>query len=155
MRALLSVSDKTGLVEFARGLRECGVDLIATSSTGKALADAGIDALSVADITGFPEMLDGRVRTLHPAIHAGILARRDIPEHMRQLAENKFEPIDLVVSSLYPFADTLASGADDDTIVENIDIGGPTLIRAAAKNRDSVAVVTSPSSVRAAACRAA
>ena len=102
MRALLSVSDKTGLIEFARGLRECGVELIATSSTGKALAEAGMDALSVADITGFPEMLDGRVRTLHPAIHAGILARRDIPEHMRQLAENKFEPIDLVVSSLYP-----------------------------------------------------
>ncbi len=143
MRALLSVSDKTGLVEFARGLRECGVELVATSSTGRALTGAGIDVLSVADITGFPEMLDGRVRTLHPAIHAGILARRDIPEHMRQLAENKFEPIDLVVSSLYPFADTLASGADDDTIVENIDIGGPTLIRAAAKNRDSVAVVTS------------
>ncbi len=144
MRALLSVSDKTGLVEFARGLRECGVDLIATSSTGRVLADAGIEALSVADLTGFPEMLDGRVRTLHPAIHAGILARRDVPEHMRQLAENKFEPIDLVVSSLYPFAATLASGADDDTVVENIDIGGPTLIRAAAKNRDSVAVVVSP-----------
>ncbi len=100
---------------------------------------------SVADITGFPEMLDGRVRTLHPAIHAGILARRDDPEHMRQLAESRFEPIDLVVSSLYPFAETLASGADEDTIVENIDIGGPTLIRAAAKNRDSVAVVVSPS----------
>ena len=144
MRALLSVSDKTGLIDFARGLRECGVELIATSSTGKALTEAGIEALSVADITGFPEMLDGRVRTLHPAIHAGILARRDIPEHMRQLAENKFEPIDLVVSSLYPFADTLASGADDETIIENIDIGGPTLIRAAAKNRDSVAVVVSP-----------
>jgi len=144
MRALLSVSDKTGLVDFARGLRECGVDLIATSSTGRALADSGIEALSVADLTGFPEMLDGRVRTLHPAIHAGILARRDLPEHMRQLAENRFEPIDLVVSSLYPFADTLASGADTDMIVENIDIGGPTLIRAAAKNRDSVAVVVSP-----------
>jgi phosphoribosylaminoimidazolecarboxamide formyltransferase / IMP cyclohydrolase len=144
MRALLSVSDKTGLIEFARGLRECGVELIATSSTGQALSDAGVEALSVADITGFPEMLDGRVRTLHPAIHAGILARRDIPEHMRQLAENKFDPIDLVVSSLYPFADTLASGADDETIIENIDIGGPTLIRAAAKNRDSVAVVVSP-----------
>jgi phosphoribosylaminoimidazolecarboxamide formyltransferase/IMP cyclohydrolase len=145
MRALLSVSDKTGLIEFARGLRECGVDLVATSSTGQALAGAGIEALSVADITGFPEMLDGRVRTLHPAIHAGILARRDIPEHMRQLAENRFEPIDIVVSSLYPFAETLASGADAETIVENIDIGGPTLIRAAAKNRDSVAVVVSPS----------
>ena len=144
MRALLSVSDKTGLLDFARGLRECGVDLIATSSTGRALTDAGIEVQSVADITGFPEMLDGRVRTLHPAIHAGILARRDNLEHMRQLAENRFEPIDLVVSSLYPFAETLARGADDDTIVENIDIGGPTLIRAAAKNRDSVAVVVSP-----------
>ena len=145
MRALLSVSDKTGLVEFARGLIEHGYDLVATSSTSRALADAGIEVQSVADVTGFPEMLDGRVRTLHPAIHAGILARRDDPEHMRQLAESKFEPIDMVVSSLYPFADTLASGADADTIVENIDIGGPTLIRAAAKNRDSVAVVVSPS----------
>jgi phosphoribosylaminoimidazolecarboxamide formyltransferase / IMP cyclohydrolase len=143
MRALLSVSDKTGLVEFARGLHACGVELVATSSTGRALAEAGVEALSVADITGFPEMLDGRVRTLHPAIHAGILARRDVPEHMRQLAENRFDPIDIVVSSLYPFAETLASGADDDMIVENIDIGGPTLIRAAAKNRDSVAVIVS------------
>jgi phosphoribosylaminoimidazolecarboxamide formyltransferase / IMP cyclohydrolase len=145
MRALLSVSDKTGLVEFARGLTEHGYDLVATSSTSRALADAGIEVQSVADVTGFPEMLDGRVRTLHPAIHAGILARRDDPEHMRQLAESKFEPIDMVVSSLYPFSDTLASGADADTIVENVDIGGPTLIRAAAKNRDSVAVVVSPS----------
>jgi phosphoribosylaminoimidazolecarboxamide formyltransferase / IMP cyclohydrolase len=145
MRALLSVSDKTGLIEFARGLTEHGYDLVATSSTSRALADAGIEVQSVADVTGFPEMLDGRVRTLHPAIHAGILARRDDPEHMRQLAESKFEPIDMVVSSLYPFSDTLASGADPDTIVENIDIGGPTLIRAAAKNRDSVAVVVSPS----------
>jgi phosphoribosylaminoimidazolecarboxamide formyltransferase / IMP cyclohydrolase len=144
MRALLSVSDKTGLVEFARGLVDHGYDLIATSSTSQALADAGVEAQPVADVTGFPEMLDGRVRTLHPAIHAGILARRDDPEHMRQLAESRYEPIDLVVVSLYPFAETLARGADDDTIVENIDIGGPTMIRAAAKNRDSVAVVVSP-----------
>jgi len=143
-RALLSVSDKTDLVEFARGLIEHGYDLVATSSTSRALVDAGVEVQSVADVTGFPEMLDGRVRTLHPAIHAGILARRDNPEHMRQLAESRFEPIDLVVSSLYPFADTLASGADGETIVENIDIGGPTLIRAAAKNRDSVAVLVSP-----------
>ena len=104
MRALLSVSDKTGLVEFARGLVDHGYDLIATSSTGQALADAGVEAQPVADVTGFPEMLDGRVRTLHPAIHAGILARRDDPEHMRQLAESRYEPIDLVVVSLYPFA---------------------------------------------------
>ena len=145
MRALLSVSDKTGLVEFARGLVEHGYDLVATSSTSRALAGADIEVQSVADVTGFPEMLDGRVRTLHPAIHAGILARRDNPEHMRQLAESRFDPIDMVVSSLYPFSDTLASGADEDTIVENIDIGGPTLIRAAAKNRDLVAVVVSPS----------
>ncbi len=145
VRALLSVSDKTGVVEFARGLVEHGYDLVATSSTSRALADAGIEVQSVADVTGFPEMLDGRVRTLHPAIHAGILARRDDPDHMRQLAESRFEPIDMVVSSLYPFSDTLASGADEDAIVENIDIGGPTLIRAAAKNRDSVAVLVSPS----------
>ncbi len=144
MRALLSVSDKTGLVEFARGLIEHGYDLIATSSTSQALAEAGIEVQPVADVTGFPEMLDGRVRTLHPAIHAGILARRDNPEHMRQLAESRYDPIDLVVVSLYPFAETLAGGADDDTIVENIDIGGPTMIRAAAKNRDSVAVIVSP-----------
>jgi phosphoribosylaminoimidazolecarboxamide formyltransferase/IMP cyclohydrolase len=145
MRALLSVSDKTGLIEFARGLVDHGYDLVATSSTSRALADAGIEVQSVADVTGFPEMLDGRVRTLHPAIHAGILARRDDPEHMRQLAESRYEPIDLVVVSLYPFAETVASGADEDTIVENIDIGGPTMIRAAAKNRDSVAVLVSPS----------
>ena len=144
MRALLSVSDKNGLLAFARGLIEHGYDLIATSSTGRALADAGIDVQAIADITGFPEMLDGRVRTLHPAIHAGILARREDPDHMRQLAESRYEPIDLVVVSLYPFAETLARGEDDDTIVENIDIGGPTMIRAAAKNRDSVAVVVSP-----------
>jgi phosphoribosylaminoimidazolecarboxamide formyltransferase/IMP cyclohydrolase len=143
-RALLSVSDKTGLIEFAQGLVEHGYDLVATSSTSRALADAGVEVQSVADVTGFPEMLDGRVRTLHPAIHAGILARRDNADHMRQLAESRYEPIDLVVVSLYPFAETLASGADDDTIVENIDIGGPTMIRAAAKNRDSVTVVVSP-----------
>jgi phosphoribosylaminoimidazolecarboxamide formyltransferase / IMP cyclohydrolase len=144
MRALLSVSDKDGLVEFASGLIEHGYDLIATSSTSRALADAGVEAQPVADVTGFPEMLDGRVRTLHPAIHAGILARRDDPEHMRQLAESRYEPIDMVVVSLYPFAETLARGAADDAIVENIDIGGPSMIRAAAKNRDSVAVVVSP-----------
>ena len=97
MRALLSVSDKTGLVEFARGLIEHGYDLVATSSTSRALAEAGIEVQAVADVTGFPEMLDGRVRTLHPAIHAGILARRDNPEHMRQLAESRYEPIDMVV----------------------------------------------------------
>jgi phosphoribosylaminoimidazolecarboxamide formyltransferase/IMP cyclohydrolase len=144
MNALLGVSDKTGLIDFARGLRECGVDLVATDGTRRALADGGIEARAVSELTGFTEMLDGRVKTLHPAIHAGILARRDNPLHMQQLEEQGFAPIDIVVVSLYPFAETLASGADDATVVENIDIGGPAMIRAAAKNADSVSVVVSP-----------
>ncbi len=145
MRALLGVADRTGLLEFARGLRECGVDLIATDGTRRALAEAGIEATAVSDVTGFPEMLDGRVKTLHPAIHAGILARRDVPEHMAKLTEHGFTPIDIVVISLYPFVETVARGADAATTIENIDIGGPTMIRAAAKNSASVAVVISPS----------
>jgi len=145
MRALLGVADRTGLVEFARGLRECGVDLIATDGTRRALADAGIEATAVSDVTGFPEMLDGRVKTLHPAIHAGILARRDLPEHMAKLDEHGFTAIDIVVISLYPFVETVARGADSATTIENIDIGGPTMIRAAAKNSASVAVLVSPS----------
>jgi phosphoribosylaminoimidazolecarboxamide formyltransferase / IMP cyclohydrolase len=144
MRALLGVADRTGLVDFARGLRECGVDLIATDGTRRALADAGIEATAVSDVTGFPEMLDGRVKTLHPAIHAGILARRDLPEHMAKLDEHGFTAIDIVVISLYPFVETVARGADAATTIENIDIGGPTMIRAAAKNSASVAVVVSP-----------
>jgi phosphoribosylaminoimidazolecarboxamide formyltransferase/IMP cyclohydrolase len=144
MRALLGVSDKTGIVDFARGLRECGVELVATDGTRKALEAAGIEATSVSELTGFPEMLDGRVKTLHPAIHAGILARRDNPEHLRQLEQNGFKAFDIVVVSLYPFAETLASGADDSDVIENIDIGGPAMIRAAAKNSDAVAVVVSP-----------
>ena len=145
MRALLGVADRTGLVDFARGLRECGVDIIATDGTRRALADAGIEATAVSDVTGFPEMLDGRVKTLHPAIHAGILARRDLPEHMAKLDEHGFTAIDIVVISLYPFVETVARGADAATTIENIDIGGPTMIRAAAKNSASVAVVVSPS----------
>ena len=144
MRALLGVSDKTGLIDFARGLRECGVELVATDGTRRALEAAGIEATSVSELTGFPEMLDGRVKTLHPAIHAGILARRDSPEHMRQLEEKGFKTFDIVVVSLYPFAETLARGADDADVIENIDIGGPTMIRAAAKNSDAVAVVVYP-----------
>jgi len=144
MRALIGVSDKSGLAEFASGLRECGVELIATDGTLRALAEAGIGATPVSALTGFPEMLDGRVKTLHPAIHAAILARRDNPAHRHQLTEHGFAPIDLVVVNLYPFAAAVASGADDATVVENIDIGGPTMIRAAAKNSDSVAVVVSP-----------
>jgi phosphoribosylaminoimidazolecarboxamide formyltransferase/IMP cyclohydrolase len=145
MRALLGVADRGGLVDFARGLRECGVDLVATDGTRRALAEAGIEATAVSDVTGFPEMLDGRVKTLHPAIHAGILARRDLPVHMATLEEHGFTAIDIVVISLYPFVETVARGADTATTIENIDIGGPTMIRAAAKNSASVAVVVSPS----------
>jgi phosphoribosylaminoimidazolecarboxamide formyltransferase/IMP cyclohydrolase len=145
MRALVGVADRTGLVDFARGLRECGVDIIATDGTRRALEEAGIEATAVSDVTGFPEMLDGRVKTLHPAIHAGILARRDLPEHMAKLDEHGFTAIDIVVISLYPFVETVARGADTATTIENIDIGGPTMIRAAAKNSASVAVIVSPS----------
>jgi phosphoribosylaminoimidazolecarboxamide formyltransferase/IMP cyclohydrolase len=144
LRALLGVSDKTGLAAFARTLTELGVELIATDGTRRALAAEGIEARPVSDLTGFPEMLDGRVKTLHPAIHAGILARRDNPEHMRQLEEHGFVPIDIVAVSLYPFRETVARGAPRDEVIENIDIGGPTMIRAAAKNADAVAVVTTP-----------
>jgi phosphoribosylaminoimidazolecarboxamide formyltransferase/IMP cyclohydrolase len=144
MLALLGVSDRTGLIEFARGLRENGVDLVATDGTRRVLADAGIDALAVSDLTGFPEMLDGRVKTLHPAIHAGILARRDSAEHMAQLAERGFGAIDIVAIGLYPFVETVSGGADHATIIEKIDVGGPTLIRAAAKNSAAVAVLVDP-----------
>jgi phosphoribosylaminoimidazolecarboxamide formyltransferase/IMP cyclohydrolase len=145
VRALLAPHDKTGLVDFARGLLECGVELVATDGTRRALVEAGVEALAVSDLTGFPEMLDGRVKTLHPAVHAGILARRDRPEHMDQLVAHGFTAIDIVVVSLYPFVDTVARGADAATTIENIDIGGPTMIRAAAKNSEAVAVVVSPS----------
>jgi phosphoribosylaminoimidazolecarboxamide formyltransferase / IMP cyclohydrolase len=144
LRALLGVSDKTGLADFACALVDHGVELVATDGTRRALAAEGIEARAVSDLTGFPEMLDGRVKTLHPAIHAGILARRDQPEHMRRLEQHGFVPIDIVVVSLYPFRETVARGAERDEVIENIDIGGPTMIRAAAKNADAVAVVTSP-----------
>jgi phosphoribosylaminoimidazolecarboxamide formyltransferase/IMP cyclohydrolase len=144
LRALLGPHDKTGLVDFARGLRECGVELIATDGTRRALTAAGIEATAVSVVTGFPEMLDGRVKTLHPAIHAGILARRDLDAHLAQLAEHGFATIDIVAVSLYPFRETVARGASRPEVIENIDIGGPTLIRGAAKNADSVAVVVSP-----------
>ena len=144
LRALLGVSDKTGLADFARGLAAHGVELIATDGTRRALQAEGIEARAVSDVTGLPEMLDGRVKTLHPAIHAGILARRDLPGHMAQLQQHGFAPIDIVAVSLYPFRETVARGAERDEVIENIDIGGPTMIRAAAKNAGSVAVVTSP-----------
>jgi phosphoribosylaminoimidazolecarboxamide formyltransferase / IMP cyclohydrolase len=144
-RALLSVSDKTGLVEFARGLTTHGVQLLSTGGTAKLLAQAGIAVTEVADYTGFPEMLDGRVKTLHPKVHGGVLARRDLPEHMAAIAAAGIEPIDLVVVNLYPFVQAVAR--PDCTLadaIENIDIGGPTMVRAAAKNYSGVAVVTDP-----------
>src|SRR5215213_8919950 len=143
-RALLSVSDKTGLVEFARELAtKYGVELIATGGTRKALADAGLAVRDIAELTGFPEILDGRVKTLHPAVYAGLLAKRDKPEHMSTLAAHGLPEIDLVVCNLYPFEQTVAKpGVTEAEAIENIDIGGPCMVRAAAKNFDAVAVVT-------------
>src|ERR1700716_3553316 len=143
-RALLSVNDKTGLVPFARGLAAHGVALVSTGNTARTIAEAGLPVTEVADVTGIPEMLDGRVKTLHPAIHGGLVARRDRPDHLATLAEHGIAEIDLLVSNLYPFAATVASGAGREDCVENIDIGGPALIRAAAKNHEFVTVVTDP-----------
>ncbi|MBR4181405.1 MAG: bifunctional phosphoribosylaminoimidazolecarboxamide formyltransferase/IMP cyclohydrolase, partial [Candidatus Methanomethylophilaceae archaeon] len=132
-------------MDFARSLSALGVDIISTGGTYKLLKENGVKVTEVSDLTGFPEMLDGRVKTLHPKIHAGILARRDVPEHMQAIAEKGIEPIDMVVINLYPFKQTvLKEGSTFEDIVENIDIGGPSMIRAAAKNWQSVAVVTSP-----------
>jgi phosphoribosylaminoimidazolecarboxamide formyltransferase/IMP cyclohydrolase len=144
-RALLSVSDKTGLVEFARGLADAGVALLSTGGTAKALAAAGLDVTEIDAYTGFPEMLDGRVKTLHPKVHAGILARRDSGEHAATLAAHGIPPIDLVVVNLYPFRETIArAGCTLAEAIENNDIGGPTLVRAAAKNYAGVGVVVDP-----------
>src|SRR4051794_33142636 len=143
-RALISVSDKTGLVDLARRLAARGVELVSTGGSARAIAETGIAVTEVASLTGFPEMLDGRVKTLHPAIHGGILARRDLATHRDALAAQGIRPIDLVVVNLYPFEATVARGAPWDECIENIDIGGPALIRAAAKNHDFVAVVTDP-----------
>ena len=142
-RALVSVYDKTDLVSIGRALADHGVEIVSTGSTAAQLAQAGIPVKMVEQVTGFPECLDGRVKTLHPYIHAGILADRTKDSHVAELANMKIEPFDLVVSNLYPFADTVASGASADECVEQIDIGGPTMVRAAAKNHASVAVITS------------
>jgi len=144
-RALISVYDKAGLEVLALGLHEAGVALVSTGSTASRIADAGVPVTSVEDLTGFPECLDGRVKTLHPTIHAGILADTGRPDHVAQLAELGIEPFDLVVSNLYPFTDTVRSGATQEECIEQIDIGGPSMVRAAAKNHASVAIVTSPS----------
>ena len=143
-RALISVYDKTGLLPFAKGLVERGVTLISTGGSARAIAEAGLPVADVASVTGFPEMLDGRVKTLHPAIHAGVLARRDLETHQAALKKHGLQEIDLVVSSLYPFEATVASGAEWADCIENIDIGGPSLIRGAAKNHDFVTIVTDP-----------
>ncbi|MFI5683586.1 bifunctional phosphoribosylaminoimidazolecarboxamide formyltransferase/IMP cyclohydrolase [Streptomyces sp. NPDC051636] len=143
-RALVSVYDKTGLEELARGLHEAGVELVSTGSTAARIAGAGVPVTKVEELTGFPECLDGRVKTLHPRVHAGILADLRLDSHREQLTELGVEPFDLVVVNLYPFRETVASGASPDECVEQIDIGGPSMVRAAAKNHPSVAVVTSP-----------
>lgn len=146
-RALISVSDKTGIVDFARELTRFNVEIISTGGTAKALRDAGITVRDISDITGFPEMMDGRVKTLHPRVHGGLLAMRDNPEHIAAMQEHGIEPIDLVVVNLYPFAKTiLRPGVTDDEAIEQIDIGGPAMIRSAAKNARDVAVVVLPSS---------
>lgn len=143
-RALVSVYDKTGLVDLARDLSTHGVEIVSTGSTAATIAAQGIPVTQVADLTDFPEMLDGRVKTLHPRVHAGILADTRLPDHLEQLADNGIAPFELVIVNLYPFSDTVASGASPDECVEQIDIGGPSMVRAAAKNHPSVAIVVSP-----------
>jgi phosphoribosylaminoimidazolecarboxamide formyltransferase / IMP cyclohydrolase len=143
-RALLSVSDKTGLVELGTALAAKGVELVSTGGTAKALREAGLTVRDVSDLTGFPEMMDGRVKTLHPTVHGGLLAVRDNPEHVAAMEAHGIGPIDLVVVNLYPFAQTVTRGAERDEVIENIDIGGPSMVRSAAKNHASVAIVTDP-----------
>src|SRR6186713_348643 len=143
-RALISVSDKTGLIEFARGLVSHGVVLVSTGGTAKALKDASLNVMDVSELTGFPEMMDGRVKTLHPKVHGGLLAIRDNKHHSAAMGIHGIRPIDLLVVNLYPFEATAAKGAGYDDCIENIDIGGPAMIRAAAKNHGDVAVVVEP-----------
>jgi len=144
-RALISVSDKTGVVDFARALLPLGVEILSTGGTAQLLKLNGVVVTEVSDFTGFPEMMEGRVKTLHPKVHGGILARRDKPGHVASMKEHGIVPIDLVVVNLYPFAQTVAkAGVTMDDAIENIDIGGPAMVRAAAKNHAFVAVVTDP-----------
>ncbi len=143
-RALLSVSDKTGLVELAKDLAARGVEILSTGGSASKLREAGIPVMDVSDYTGFPEMMEGRVKTLHPKVHGGLLQRRDSEDHQKAAKEHNIPPIDLLIVNLYPFRETVAKGADYDTCVENIDIGGPAMIRAAAKNHAFVSVVTAP-----------
>ena len=143
-RALISLSDKSGLAELAAGLARHDVEIVSTGGTAAKLREAGADVRDISDLTGFPEMMDGRVKTLHPKVHGGLLGVRDNPDHAAAMAEHGIAPIDLVVVNLYPFLSTVMSGADRDTIIENIDIGGPSMVRSAAKNHGHVAIVTDP-----------
>jgi phosphoribosylaminoimidazolecarboxamide formyltransferase/IMP cyclohydrolase len=143
-RALVSVYDKAGLEQLAADLHAAGVSIVSTGSTAKTIEASGVPVTPVEQLTGFPECLDGRVKTLHPRVHAGILADSRLEAHVKQLEELEIEPFDLVVVNLYPFRETVASGATPDECVEQIDIGGPSMVRAAAKNHPTVAVVTSP-----------
>jgi len=144
VRALISVSDKTGIVEFAKELSELGVEIVSTGGTAKLLRERGVPVKEISQLTGFPEIMEGRVKTLHPKVHGGILADRSKDEHLRAMKELEIEPIDMVVVNLYPFKETVKRGAGLDEIIENIDIGGPTMVRAAAKNYKNVAVVVDP-----------
>src|SRR6478736_4078654 len=143
-RALISLSDKSGLEELAAGLKRHGVEMVSTGGTAAKLRESGAQPRDISDLTGFPEMMDGRVKTLHPKVHGGLLGVRDNPEHAAAMQEHGIAPIDLVVVNLYPFLNTVTSGADRDTIIENIDIGGPSMVRSAAKNHAHVAIVTDP-----------
>src|SRR3712207_2101767 len=143
-RALISLSDKSGLDELAAGLARHGIEVISTGGTAGKLRESGAEVRDISDLTGFPEMMDGRVKTLHPKVHGGLLGIRDNAEHAAAMDAHGIAPIDLVVVNLYPFAETLAKGADRDTIIENIDIGGPSMVRSAAKNHGDVAIVTDP-----------
>ena len=145
MRAIISVSDKSGVVDFARGLKDLHIEVFSTGGTKKSLEAAGVAVNGISKLTGFPEILGGRVKTLHPAVHGGILARRDLPQHLSELAQNRIEPVDMVVVNLYPFVETVGrAGVSLDEALENIDIGGPTMLRSAAKNFPSVLVVVDP-----------
>ena len=145
-RALISVYDKTGIEELVQALQELGIDIISTGGTARAIREAGVPCTDVSDVTGFPEMMDGRVKTLHPRIHGGLLALRDNPDHMATLDAHEIEPIDVVCVNLYPFEDTISRpGCTLADAIENIDIGGPAMLRSAAKNHESVYVLSSPS----------
>src|SRR5699024_4795678 len=145
-RALISVSDKTGLIPFAQGLESLGYEIISTGGTLALLQEKGVNAIAVDSVTGFPEILDGRVKTLHPKVHGGLLAKRNNEAHVQALRDNEIDPIDIVVVNLYPFKETLAKqGVSHEDAIENIDIGGPAMLRASAKNYEDVAVIVDPS----------